>query len=131
MQLKFQITKAFERDLKRFTTQDQERIAHRIQLLGDTFRSDRSLFLSYVSRPMSIRLGHGLESSLWQAKVTPDIRLVLTAEDDPLFDEVTITLLGVFRKQHLIGEFEKIARRLYSDSGLPLESLEPRNDESD
>ena len=123
MRLSFEVTERFQRDLSRFAAIDRARITKRVQFLGDLFAGDRQGFYKYVTRPITIRLSGDLESSLWVARVSNDIRLLFTAEEDPVFDELVVTLLRVVRHGELLPAFKQLANSLYTDPAFRIESL--------
>ncbi len=55
----------------------------------------------------------GLESSLYVLRVSPQIRVILTIEADPLFDQKVITLFRVVKHDDMERAFNSIAESLY------------------
>jgi len=56
------------------------------------------------------------ESSLYALRVNKDIRIILTVDDDPLFDQILITLLHVVRHSNLNKVFNGIAESIYQNT---------------
>lgn len=55
----------------------------------------------------------GLDSSLYVLRASPQIRVILTIEEDPLFDQKIVTLFRVVRHDDMDRAFNSIAESLY------------------
>lgn len=109
----FQASEKFEKDMKSFQGKDRERIATKINLYCSSADADPTLFRQHSYRPLKVLLPNDLGSSLYALRITPDIRVILTLEDDPLFDQTIVTLLRVVRHDSLERAFRGIAESLY------------------
>ena len=112
MEVRIDITKAFEKDLGKFSTQEQSAISKKINHLIELIRSENSTS-SHLYRLHKINLIENLESSLYIFKVNKDIRIILTSENDPLFDEHLLTLLKIVRHKDLEKSFKSVSESIY------------------
>lgn len=112
MDVRINIDKRFEKDLKPLTLKDNEAIKKRVNLLIDIIRTGQnpSRYLNALHR---VRLSDNLEGSLYTFKVTQNLRIILTSEQDPLFGEHILTLLRVVRHSEQEKSFKSMEESLY------------------
>ncbi len=55
---------------------------------------------------------HEYDSSLHTLKISPTLGIVLTVDEDPIFDQVVLTLFRVVQSNHLPIAYHKIAESL-------------------
>jgi mRNA-degrading endonuclease RelE of RelBE toxin-antitoxin system len=113
MELQFDITRRFEKDLKRLTPKDQDRVAASIDKYASIFDIEHGDPTRHIYQPHKILLPEGLDSSLYVLRATDQIRVVLTIEDDPLFGRKVVTLIRVVKHDDLERAFNSIAEALY------------------
>ena len=113
MELQFDITRRFEKDLKRLTSKDQDRVAASIDKYASIFDIERGDPTRHIYQPHKILLPEGLDSSLYVLRATDQIRVVLTIEDDPLFGRKVVTLIRVVKHDELDRAFNSITESLY------------------
>lgn len=126
----FNVTNNFEKDLSRFTLQDQETIESYINFFAEQFDKSPSSFESYImydhylSKPL-----HNYTSSLHKLRINKDIRLFATFDNDPIFNQVIVTLLGCLyaheSSKQSISDFYEF---LYDNEGIDFSYEE--NDDS-
>ncbi|MBN1618350.1 hypothetical protein JW887_03340 [Candidatus Dojkabacteria bacterium] len=112
MNVNFQITKKFENDLKKFGAQDKQIITESINkycsLLPLNGKRSRQFY-----QPHTIELTDNLDSSLYVLKVARHIRVILTIDEDPLFDQLMITLLRVVNTNEAEHAYTVVSQSLY------------------
>lgn len=124
MEIRFDVTRNFEKDLKKLGSEDKDRVVAAIDRYAATFDAALDISTQYVYRPHKINMPEGLDSSLYVLRVSPQIRVILTIEEDPLFDQKAITLFRVVRHDDMERAFNSIAESLYQQ----LRSKESDND---
>lgn len=112
MDVRIDISKGFDKDLGRFSSQEQFVVKNKLNYLIDVIKSGTSSN-QLLYRLHKIQLIGNLESSLYILKVNKDIRIILTSESDPLFDEHILTLLKIVRHGDLDKSFKSITESLY------------------
>ena len=115
MNLVVKRTDAFTKDLKRLAPADQAKIEAAVSRLGPLFVSDKPSFYQRVNRPLTPFLRGGFQSSLYVARAGPKLRVILAADDDPLFGQSIITLIAVASHEDLRRMYERAAKWLYSN----------------
>lgn len=113
MELVFKSTRQFDKDLKKFSHLDRTFIVETINQYAQFFATDATLFYQKVYRPVPINLKDGLESSLYVLKVQRYIRIILTVDEDPIFDQVIFTLIRTVHRENLEKAFLSMAKSLY------------------
>ncbi len=95
MTVNFQITKNFEKDLKKFGTDDKHIITDCINTYCSILAQKGKVRTRQLYQPYQIELRGNFDSSLYVLKVTRKIRVILTIDEDPLFNQFIITLLRI------------------------------------
>lgn len=114
METLFQITKHFEKDLKKFSSGDQKIIEKKINYFAQIFQENPSAFYSLTHKlNQLVTLSSGLNSSLYALKIGREIRLIATFDNDPIFDQIIITLLACVRHNNYQKALRGIAESLY------------------
>lgn len=113
MEILIEITKSFEKDLKKLPQKDQDKIKEKINLLVDTFRETGSVRQLY--RLQKIQMPPNLSSSLFVYKIDLHLRTILTFENDPLFNQTVLTLFRAVRHGDLEKVFKSVADSLYQN----------------
>jgi len=112
MELVFNTTRGFEKDLKKYRGPDRERVTKTVNQLATYYVQDPIVFRRHVSQ-FSRRVFGGFESSLYSARLSARERLIFSAEDDPLFDEVVFTLFALTDPDRYPQVLAGIAESLY------------------
>lgn len=113
MVIKFDITRPFEKDLKKLGAKEKDRVVAAIDRYAATFDTELDVSTQHVYRPHKINMPEGLDSSLYVLRASPQVRVILTIEEDPLFDQKIVTLFRVVRHDDMDRAFNSIAESLY------------------
>jgi hypothetical protein len=108
METVFNYTNSYEKDLRKLNPIDKKKIATKINRTAELFSTDKVAFKSLIYKPR-IDLLNGLISSLYILRVDRKLRVFFTIDDDPLFDQILITLLRVAKTP---DEFRKVIPQL-------------------
>lgn len=121
MELQFDITRRFEKDMDRLSKDDQRRVAGSIDRYASAFDVDQGDPTHHIYQPHMSPLPEGFDSSLYVLRATQQIRVILTIENDPLFDRKIVTLIRAVKHDQLARAFDSIAESLYQQlqSGGP------------
>ena len=121
MDLVFNTTRRFEKDLRKYRGPDRERGVKKVNDLADLYVADQARFRRQAMQfPAKVFLS-GLESSLYSARVSHKERLIFTAEDDPLFNEVVFTLFALTNHGRVGRVLDGIAQSLYQPAQVQSE----------
>lgn len=108
-----EITNHFEKDVKTLTQNEQEDVKKKINFLIDSFRENGRVNQLYRLR--KIQLPDNLTSSLFVYRVNEQLRIILTFENDPLFDQTIFTLFRLVKSSELEISFTSIEKSLYQN----------------
>jgi len=111
MDVVINIEKKFEKDRKKLKSQELKAISDKINQLIEIIREGK-ITSPYITKLHKIRIGPDMDSSIYTMKINMELRLILTSEDDPLFNEHIITLLRVVRHKDLEKTFMGIAESI-------------------
>ena len=113
MELIFESTKKFEKELAQFQNKEKKKIIEKINSICSLLETKRQNFFKRVYKPLMIKLLNQQDSSLYTLRINKDIRVVLTVDDDPIFDQIIISLLHVVRHDAIKNVYQGIAESLY------------------
>ncbi|MFM1841514.1 MAG: hypothetical protein RLZZ490_245 [Cyanobacteriota bacterium] len=114
MELIFNSTKRFEKSLEQVPHQNREKIVEKINQLAHLFISDPILFFQRASQCSDIQFDD-LESSLYVAQLSEKDQILLTIDDDPIFDQVIFTLFALTTCEQLEQDLVSIKESLYQN----------------
>ena len=115
MELIFESTKKFEKDLASLPEQDIRRVVAALNQYGVVVRDNPTTPYPKAFQPHIPQLKDGLDATLYALRIGRDIRAILTVDDDPLFDQVIIRLLRVVRHEKLERAYKGLSEFLYQD----------------
>jgi len=114
MDVRFNSTRTFEKQLGTLTGKERERIAAKINQLAEQYSAD-SAGLSRLATPFSRKVLGGYDSSLYTARISHKVRLIFSAEDDPIQGEVVLTLFALTTPDKYGRTIESISESLYQE----------------
>jgi mRNA-degrading endonuclease YafQ of YafQ-DinJ toxin-antitoxin module len=105
------IGEKFDKDVKKFPTnlqkQIEKKVTHLIKLLQEGLNTS-----SHLSKIHNYQIGLNMDVSLYVLKVNKDLRVILTSEEDPLFNEHILTLVKIVKHNDLDVTFKNIAESI-------------------
>ena len=108
MDVRIDIDKKFDKDLKKISSLDQNTIAKKINQVVELLKDNQNTS-SHLNKIHKFHFGGNLDSSLYVLKINKDLRIILTSEEDPLFDEHILTLLRIVKHDDLDKTFRGLA----------------------
>jgi len=118
MEVLFDVTDNFEKDLEDFSQVDQKVIEKKINFYAQVFRKNQFAIHIYSHKfLLPVNLPVGFTPSLYVLRINSDIRLIATFDNDPLYNQIIITLLGCVRHQNYEKSINKIFKSLYEKEG--------------
>lgn len=109
--VRIDIDKKFDKDLKNLTSVEKNLIEKKVNLVIDLMRAKQSTS-HHLSKIHKFHFGADMDSSIYALKVNKDLRIILTSEEDPLFNEHILTLLRVVKHDDLDKTFRGIGESL-------------------
>ncbi len=115
MNLEFQESSKFQKDLKHLDSTEAKRVVRAIAKMGQHLELDRASLFQMTDQPRVMKLLDGLDSTLYVMKVQGNkhLRIIFTLDDDPLFDRMIFTLLRVVHHDNLDKTYLQVAQSLY------------------
>jgi mRNA-degrading endonuclease RelE of RelBE toxin-antitoxin system len=118
MELEFNITESFDKDIKSLSTDHQDKIKDKINFVSDSLLNGKATFMQNASMPYIFNLKGGLDSSLYLVKVDEDNRMIATVDDDPIFDKVSLTLFRLVNNKDAERVYKEVGEELYKSIGV-------------
>jgi len=113
MDIYYETTRQYEKDLRKFSDVDQEKIEDVINKTFEAYNVNKKLPSVKVYRPCKVKLPQGIESSLFVLRITRDIRLIFSIDDDILYNKTVVTLFRIVRHDKLEASFNSIIESIY------------------
>jgi len=118
MDLEFHITQSFDNDIKSLSEDRRNKITDEINLVSGSLLNGRTAFMDKASMPHIFNLKGGLDSSLYLVKVDDEKKMVVTVDDDPIFDKVSLTLFRLINDGDAEQVYKEVGEQLYKSIGL-------------
>jgi len=115
MEIMFESTKDFEKELTTFSKSERATIINHINRYAQLFLTDKPALFRRLHRLYKANLINDYESTLYSFRVSNSIRIILTVDEDPIFDQVIFTLFRVVRKPFALQAYDEIAESIYAD----------------
>jgi len=112
MDVQINITKDFDKDLKKISASNNQAISLKINYLIELLRADQKIGRQLYRLHKIPQVGD-LDSSIYLYKINRNIRIILTFEDDPLFDQKIITLLRAVHHDKLENTLQGLQEAIY------------------
>lgn len=106
-------TKSFEDDINDLPVEIKNVVVQKINDCTALFPTQKVDVYRKLRRLQLNSNLNGYESSLYTLKVSPQIRVILTVDEDPIFRQVIFTLFRVVKHDELDRAYCKIAESLY------------------
>jgi mRNA-degrading endonuclease RelE of RelBE toxin-antitoxin system len=114
MNILIESSKDFERDLKQLTGNEKDIVITKINECAQRFELQESNAYHKLRRIHSLlNLVDRNSSSLYVLKISHDLRVILSVDDDPVFEQTIITLFRVVKRSDLEKAYKGIAESLY------------------
>ncbi len=113
MQLLFQSTLAFEEELSSLSESERIDIIETLNTVCPNFICQKASFLTLVHQPKEIPLTNSCCSSLYVMPAGVDKVIILTLDEDPIFDQLIITLIRLVPASESTDVYMDVAQTLY------------------
>ncbi|ERT05941.1 hypothetical protein M595_4074 [Lyngbya aestuarii BL J] len=113
MDIVVESTEAFKQDLTAFSESEQSVILEQIQQGIPLCFEDQTFKKRRLHQFYTFNLPHGSGSSLYSFIVNYRIRVVLTWDDDPIFERTLITLFRVVESQTIAEVYQQVGEQIY------------------
>ncbi len=126
MDILIQSTKEFEQDLEAFSKPEQSNIIDKMNQDFQILLNDKDFLFKdeNLAQLQTIKLTNDYDSSLYSLRINPKIRVILTIDDDPIFDRIIITLFRVVNSSEASEAYNSVVKSIYKDLILDKEEVE-------
>ncbi len=118
MKLKIKNNSSFTRKFKKLPETEQNQINLHIKKLANSFQNGKTYFNNHISQPYQFALKNNLDSSLYASKVSQDIRVILSIDEDPLFNNLEVNLFDIANKNEEETIFRRVGESIYRSEHL-------------
>lgn len=115
MDIIIESTSAFEKEIAQLSKNDRELVINKINYCASLFPDQRTALYRKMRRPCHLPLINNYEASLYTLRVTHKLRVILTLEEDPIFDQTVFTLFRLVHHDQLEQAYQSIAESLYQE----------------
>lgn len=121
MDVVIESTSRFEQDLSSMSKGEKDLAIQKINDCAALFPEHKSNAYRKLRRlPLNIS---GYDSSLYTMRISPDSRIILTVDEDPIFGQVIFTLFRIANRDDFNKAYQGVVESLYKD--LNHQTLEP------
>jgi plasmid maintenance system killer protein len=124
MDILIQSTKEFEQDLEKFSKIEQFTIVKNMNKCLEFLSIDRNSFDAYSKQLKQLKLNQNYDSSLYSLRINEKIQVILTIDDDPIFDRTLITLFRVVNVEDALKAYNSVAESIYQDFTVENQEVE-------
>ncbi|AHJ27118.1 hypothetical protein PN465_23035 [Nodularia spumigena CS-584] len=124
MDILIESTKDFEQDLEQFSNTEKFKIIKKLNRYVELLSIDTNLFYKNSTQLRNIRLNENYDSSIYSLRINEQIRIILTIDDDPIFDRTVITLFRAVKAEDATKAYNSVAETLYQDFTVENQEIE-------
>jgi hypothetical protein len=115
MDILIESTRGFEKDIDKLSEEQKAATIKKINDCASFFPIQKADVYRKLHRLPLISVINGYESSLYTLKVSYQLRLILSVDEDPIFGQVIFTLFRVVKHDDLDKVYRSVAESLYQD----------------
>ncbi len=113
MDILIESTVRFEKDLASISEGEKDLAIQKINDCAALFPEQKINAYRKLRRlPLNIS---GYDSSLYTMRISPESRIILTVDEDPIFDQVIFTLFRVTNRDDFNKAYQGVVESLYRD----------------
>jgi hypothetical protein len=108
-------TKRFETDLARLSAADRSLAIEKINDCASLFptqKADGYRKLRRLQIPPNL---NGYESSLYTLRISQELKVILTVDEDPIFGQVIFTLFRAVNPDEIESAYQDVSESLYQE----------------
>jgi Txe/YoeB family toxin of Txe-Axe toxin-antitoxin module len=124
MDILIESTKDFEQDLEQFNNRDKFKIIKKLNRYVELLSIDKTLFYKNSTQLINIPLKENYDSSIYSLRINEKIRIILTIDDDPIFERTVITLFRAVKAEEAPEAYNSVAETLYQDFAVKNQECE-------
>ncbi|MCK5717490.1 MAG: hypothetical protein KAH77_08375 [Thiomargarita sp.] len=116
MEICFESTQNFETELAIFSESERTIIVEHLNQYAQLFLTDKATILKKLYHLYPVKqIINDYESTLYSLEITDSIRIILTIDEDTIFDQVIFTLFRIVNKSLALQAYTEVNHLIYSD----------------
>ncbi len=124
MDVLIESTRDFEQDLEQFSNTEKFKIIKKLNSYVELLSIDKNLFYKHSAQLRNIRLKENYDSSIYSLRINENLRIILTIDDDPIFERTVITLFRAVKAKDAAKAYNSVAETLYQDFTIENQEIE-------
>ncbi len=112
MDILIESTKKFESDIKKIDKVTKTKIVAKINNLSEHLKNNSNIHKD-LYKLKKINLGDSLEDTMYVFRIDKNIRIIISFENDPIFDSINLTLYRCVNHDNLEKAFRSITQSIY------------------
>ena len=108
-------TRGFEKDITKLSEDEKAAAIQKINDCASLFPTQKADAYRKLRRLRTSSDLNGYESSLYTLKVSQKLRVILTVDEDPIFEQVIFTLFRAVKYDDLDKVYQSVADSLYQE----------------
>jgi Txe/YoeB family toxin of Txe-Axe toxin-antitoxin module len=124
MDVLIESTRDFEQDLEQFSNTEKFKIIKKLNSYVELLSIDKNLFYKHSAQLRNIRLKENYDSSIYSLRINENLRIILTIDDDPIFERTVITLFRAVKAEDAAKAYNSVAETLYQDFTIENQEIE-------
>jgi len=118
MELEFDITQSFSNDMDHLPVGQRQNVSDQINLVSKSLLNGQTAFKENSSVPYIFNLKHGFDSSLYVVKADQNNRMIISIDEDPVFDKISLTFFRLVDKNEAEKTYKEVGENIYRGSGI-------------
>lgn len=114
MDIQVDRTELFEKEYRKLSPAEQKKVAEKMNYLISLLQDGNRASLYRVPKLFFPEGITSDQSTLYVYKPTLRLRVIVSFDDDPIYNQKILTLYSVTTHENLHRSFENVARKLYS-----------------
>lgn len=115
MKLVFESTESFEKEISFFNDDQRLLIVSEINNHFNLLLLNPVKFYQKIEQPLQFKLANDYDSSLYILGVNDNFKLIFTLDEDPIFEQIIITLFRLVKENEAIKVYQETGDLLYHD----------------
>ncbi|MEM9276612.1 MAG: hypothetical protein AAGA80_27270 [Cyanobacteria bacterium P01_F01_bin.143] len=115
MEIIIESTQRFENSLAQLGQESKQSVIEKINDCTRQFPKNKMSVYHNLDQAKSFALPNNYQSSLYILYVSPNLRVILTIDEDPIFSQAIFTLFDVVSSKNVEKAHREIAADLYKD----------------
>lgn len=109
-------TRKFEKDISNLTEKERLYVINQINDYIKSFSEHQKVLYRKLNRiPLDLPDFKDYDSSLYTMSIGKDLKIIMTIDEDPIFEQIIFTLFRVVKSKDIKKAYLGIAESLYQD----------------